>query len=275
METKLSIIIPSLNETYYLPKVLRSIKKQKFNDMEVIVVNAGKYAAIRKIGKKFKVRVVDCEIDSHGPAFARNVGADAAHGEILLFLDADVILPENFLKKAIEEFEERCLGIAGVYARPDSNKIFDEMFWQFYNLIIFAMKILRPEASGFCLFCRKDIHDQIKGFDREITYREDADYTTRAAKYARYGVLKIPILISVRRFVKEGRVRLLLKYIVLSAKGMFHKIKKDVGYTFGDYTGKITRHVKKHAKRIYKKSIDVSKKVYRRSIKTTKEIANA
>jgi len=275
MKPKLSIIIPSLNETYYLPRVLQSIKKQKFEDKEVIVVNAGKYKVIRKIGKKFKAKVVDCSVDPHGPAYARNVGAKAARGEILLFLDADVIMPENFLKNSIEEFEKRYLGVAGVYARPHSDKIFDEMFWQFYNFIIFMMKILRPEASGFCLFCRKDIHDQINGFDREITYREDADYTTRAAKYARYGVLKMPILISVRRFRKEGRARMLLKYIVLSAKGLFHKIREDVGYTFGEYTGKIRRRVKKHAKRFYKSSMDVSKKVYKKSADVAIKIARA
>jgi len=271
MKTKLSIIIPSLNETYYLPRVLKSINKQRFQEKEVIVVNAGGYAAIRKIGKRFGARVIDCTVDPHGPAFARNVGANAARGEILLFLDADVIMPENFLKNSIEEFEKRYLGIAGVYARPHSDKIFDEMFWQFYNLVVFVMKTLRPEASGFCLFCRKDIHEKIKGFDRTITYREDADYTTRAAKYARYGLLKMPILISVRRFRKEGRLRLLLKYLVLSAKGLVRTIREDVGYTFGDYT----HRMKKHAKRIYRGSIKVSKKVYHKSVGTARKIINA
>lgn len=262
----LSIIIPSLNETYYLPRVLKSIKEQNYS-CEVIVVNAGNYEEIKKIGEDgadgagaCEVKVIDCIVDSHGPAYARNVGAEAAQGDILLFLDADVMLPEAFLADCMYEFEKKGLGIAGVYAIPHSDSRFDRFIWHIYNIGMGIMAKIRPEASGFCLFCKKEVHNIIGGFDKTITYREDADYTTRASRQGqgKYGILKPRILISVRRFRNEGRLKMLGKYICLGIKGMFRTIKEDVGYSFGDY-------------QLYK----ISKKIYRSSIGTAKKIIEA
>jgi len=102
---KISIIIPTLNEEKYLPKLLESIKKQDFKDYEVIVADAGSTDNTKKIAKKFKARVVKGGMPGPG----RNRGAEAAKGELLFFFDSDVKLPKGFLKKAHDEMEKRFL----------------------------------------------------------------------------------------------------------------------------------------------------------------------
>ena len=99
----LSIIIPTLNEEYHLPLLLSSIKEQQKDppDYEIIIADAGSKDKTLEIAKSF-----GCKITKGGlPAKGRNEGAKIAQGDLLLFLDADTILPENSLKRFLTEFE--------------------------------------------------------------------------------------------------------------------------------------------------------------------------
>ena len=114
----ISIIIPTLNEESYLPLLLRSIQLQTYKgDYEIIVGDAKSTDKSRTIAQKFGCLVVD----GGNPAQGRNAGAKVAKGDILVFLDADVQLPRNFLDNAISEFESRYLEVACSTAKPLSN----------------------------------------------------------------------------------------------------------------------------------------------------------
>lgn len=98
----LSIVIPAKNEEKYLPVLLKSIKWQNFpkSDCEIIVADNHSTDRTRDIAKKYNCRITKGGLPGRG----RNLGAKAAKGEILLFLDADTKLPEkNFLKNALAE----------------------------------------------------------------------------------------------------------------------------------------------------------------------------
>lgn len=229
----ISIVIPTLNEEDRLPELLESIKSQTGAEYEVIVVDAYSEDETRKLAESYGARVVDGGL----PAKARNLGAAAAKGEIILFLDADVVLPApDFLEKTVAEFTEQRLGAATCVVLPMSEKFADKVFHKIFN---FYMKIIRrfsPHAPGFCIFCRKDIHDAICGFDEEIKLAEDHDYVSRAGKITRFNILKShPILVSVRRFDRDGRLNIALRYlaaeIYIQTKG---PIKSDIfKYRFG------------------------------------------
>ena len=73
----LSIIIPTYNEEEYLPVLLESIKKQNFNDYEVIVADANSTDRTREIAKEYGCLIVDGGL----PAVGRNNGAKVAKGE--------------------------------------------------------------------------------------------------------------------------------------------------------------------------------------------------
>ena len=84
----LSIIIPTYNEEEYLPVLLDSIKKQNFEDYEVIIADANSTDKTREIASEY-----GCIITEGGmPAVGRNNGAKIAKGEYLLFLDSDLKL---------------------------------------------------------------------------------------------------------------------------------------------------------------------------------------
>ena len=111
----LSIIIPTLNEENYLPLLLAEIKKQDFDDYEIIVADANSGDDTLRVAKAF-----GCKVTQGGlPAKGRNEGAKIASGDLLLFIDADaVFLPENFLKDLVEKFQKRNLDIASLKFIP-------------------------------------------------------------------------------------------------------------------------------------------------------------
>lgn len=105
---KISIIIPTYNEEEFLPDLLKSIKRQDFKDLEVIIADANSTDKTVEIAKSYMCKVVPGGL----PAVGRNNGAKVAKGEILLFLDADSVLTNNYITSTIEEFELHNLGIA-------------------------------------------------------------------------------------------------------------------------------------------------------------------
>ncbi|MFH1047053.1 MAG: glycosyltransferase [Patescibacteria group bacterium] len=229
----LSIVIPTYNEEKYLPFLLRSITAQSTDDYEIIVADNRSKDKTRELALLAGARVVDGGL----PAAGRNAGASAAQGDIILFLDADVILPDpRFVENTVAEFRRRKLGVATCKIDPLSDKKVDKYLHEGFNYFMWVTSAVTPHAPGFCIFARRDVHEQIGGFDEEIKLAEDHDYVERAGKVAKFRVLKshrIPV--SVRRLDKDGRFKTFIKYLAaeihLRTKGA---IKSDLfRYRFG------------------------------------------
>ena len=223
----LSIVIPTLNEQNYLPKLLESIKKQSYKDYEIIVADANSSDNTRQIARK-----LGCKLTGSGglPAVGRNNGAKIAKGDVLFFIDADVILDKDFLEKSLLEFESRKLGVAGCFIRPIGNNILDKMFFGIFNFWIFSTQLFYPNASGSGIFCRRKLHEEIKGFDETIKLSEDMDYVKRAGKIAKFRILmKAKSHVAMRRFEKEGRLKVGLKLLLsVFHRLIFGEIRSDV-----------------------------------------------
>lgn len=231
----LSIIIPTFNEEKYLPVLLKSIKAQTYKPLEVIVSDAFSQDDTRKIAKSNACVVVDGGL----PPVARNNGAKNAKGDILLFLDADVRLPSQFLEETITEMKRRKLDIASCYVAPMSNLKIDKLMHSFANYYLRLTQSVNPHIPGFCIFVKRSLHQKIKGFDESIILGEDHDYVKRAKRYKKFSYLncyKIPV--SVRRLTKEGRLRFALKYLAVELHMIFlgKVISPIVSYKFGDYS---------------------------------------
>lgn len=232
----LSIIIPTLNEEDYLPLLLGSIKKQNFNeDYEIIIADAGSEDRTLEIAKKY-----GCKIVSGGlPAKGRNEGAKVAKGDLFLFVDSDTILPGYFLEKALKEFKERNLDLAGFFLYPyQGNKFLKFLYNLFYNWwpALAGEKIL-PHASNTILV-KKKLHQKLGGFDEEIKIGEDHAYAREAAKMGRFGIIRSSsILVLTRRFKYDGWLNTYLKYILCEIFMVLGKnIKSDIFEYRFDYS---------------------------------------
>ena len=230
----LSIIIPTLNEERFLPALLFSIKEQGFIDYEIIVADAGSEDSTLKIVKKYGCRTVTGGL----PAVGRNNGAKVARGDYLLFLDADVILPKDFLKTAINEFENRNLDIASCRMIPLSSKKIDFILHGLVNSYLLITQYFYPHAPGFCILTKKNIHNAINGFNEKLKLAEDHDYAKRAKRYGKFRIFSLPkIFVSVRRLEKDGRFNISIKYLSAEIhRIILGEIRTNVfNYKFGHY----------------------------------------
>lgn len=205
-----SIVIPTYNEEDYLPILLDSIRKQDFTDYEVIVADANSTDKTREIAREYGCTVVEGGL----PAVGRNNGASVAKGELLLFLDSDLQLTEDYLAKVLYEFKMERLGIAITQMLPISNKVEDKLFHDFANYFMISVENIKPHGAGcYGIIAKKKLHDECGGFDESLTFGEDTDYIERLAKKEPFRVLRnAKIGVSTRRLEEEGLTTLIQQY---------------------------------------------------------------
>lgn len=207
---KISIVIPALNEEKDLPILLESIRKQDFDDYEIIVADANSTDRTAGIARKYGAKVVAGGMPGPG----RNNGARVAKGEFLYFFDSDVRLPKDFLKNTYEEMKRNDINLATCRIRPLSSKLIDRMLHSMMNGFLRMIQYINPHAPGFCILVKRYLFNRVKGFDETIRVAEDHNFVKRASRYSPLRVLKsAKIEVSVRRLKKEGRLKLILKYL--------------------------------------------------------------
>lgn len=232
----LSIIIPTLNEEKYLPLLLKSIQAQEFGDYEIIVADAASKDKTVEIARNFGCKVIAGGL----PAKGRNEGAKVAKGELLLFLDADVVLPKGFLKEFLEKFKNKKLDIASCGLQATERGIIYRLGEKLWNLYFKLNQYFFPCAGSFCILVKKKLHQKLRGFDETIRVGEDFDYVRRVKKMGKFHFFLSPsFLISARRFEEEGLVRTLFKYLAIEFQQIFFgPIRKDFNYNFNHYSKK-------------------------------------
>ena len=110
---QISVVIPAYNEEKFLPKCLKSLKRQKTSlKYEIIVVNNNSKDKTGEVAKKHKVKVINEK--KQGVGQARKTGTENAKGEIIVHVDADTIVFPDYLEKIWAHFEKDkklvCLG---------------------------------------------------------------------------------------------------------------------------------------------------------------------
>jgi len=105
---KISIIIPTFNRPQSIKRCVESITNNNFKDYEVIVVSDGENLDNDKIIYNWKKdkRIKYIRTRHRGPGSARNEGIKIARGEIVVFLDDDCVVSNNWIKNIYEEHQK-------------------------------------------------------------------------------------------------------------------------------------------------------------------------
>jgi glycosyltransferase involved in cell wall biosynthesis len=94
---RISIVIPAYNEQYHLGLCLEAIKHQTVKPYQVIVVDNNSTDMSVEIAKSYRfVKLIHAT--KQGIVFARNAGFDAAKGSVIARIDADTILPNDWVE---------------------------------------------------------------------------------------------------------------------------------------------------------------------------------
>ena len=181
-----SIIIPVHNGGDKFRKCLLSVKALRTPPKEVIVVEDGYSDGTWKLAEKFDMHVVKRPV-SGGPARARNLGAHHAKGDLLLFIDADVTIPNDMIEQVVKPFQDDP-GLDALIGSYDDKPFESNFLSQYKNLLHhYVHQISNRDAYTFwgaCGAIRRDVFLKIGGFDKR--YRrpsiEDIDLGYRLKK---------------------------------------------------------------------------------------------
>ena len=201
------MILPAYNEERYLGKTLNHLNrakdfllKRKGIDAEIIVVDNGSTDSTASIALSSGAKVI--KEPQRSIARARNVGANGAGGSLLVFVDADVIVPESLLWRISEAMkDEGCLGGA-VDTIYQPCELWVRVYLQAWRLV----GKLAGMAQGATQFCRSEIFVGLRGYDETMYMGEDVDFYWRLKRFAKRQrtsvcfIRDIQVIPSTRRF---------------------------------------------------------------------------
>jgi glycosyltransferase involved in cell wall biosynthesis len=104
-----SVIVPTYNEEKDIAKTLFYLSRLSYKYKEIIIVDSGSKDRTKEIilnySKKYPFIRGIFEKERNGVSSARNLGIKNSRGEIIIILNADVLLPSNFIKKILPHYE--------------------------------------------------------------------------------------------------------------------------------------------------------------------------
>jgi len=175
----ISIVTPTYNASRFIPDLLGSIFRQAVDDMEVIIVDDRSTDNTAELAKQYPVRLIEMERNG-GPAKARNKGVKEARGDIIFFLDSDVVVLDGTVKAVKEYFKKnpsaKC--VIGICDTMSLNKGFVPHYMAMFEYIHL---IGTPEnkVSVFAPRCgaiRRDFFLEIGGYNESYKGADVEDF---------------------------------------------------------------------------------------------------
>ncbi len=202
-----SIIIPTLNEEKYLPRLLESLSRQLFRDFEVVIVDGGSSDKTIEIAMMYADKVV---VERCNQSKARNIGASISNGEYLVFLDADAVVDPLFLKKARDIFAKyEHANVKCIVGRPEPialTKIGRTAFA--FGWLLCRVKATFPGYMG--ILVERSIFKRAGGFNPDLAYGEDLDFLIRVSSSTKIAYPKDLVVYSdTRRWMKNGKINII------------------------------------------------------------------
>jgi len=191
-----SFIVPAWNEEAVLGRTLDALKtaaQRLAVPHEILVVEDASSDRTAEIGRERGARVIS--INRRQIAAARNAGAGAAGGGLLVFVDADTSVNPEVVKAAVEAVGRGAVGggcrvrFGGplpVYARvlvPILNRVYG----------------LTGMAAGCFLFCTRAAFKAVGGFDEQLFASEECQMSLALKRQGRFVILREHVVTSARK----------------------------------------------------------------------------
>ena len=132
---KISVITPTYNEKETLEKCIESLGGQSYGDFEIIIIDDGSSDGTLEILKNLKRTLSNFKFSRQnhkGAGAARNYGASFAKGEILVFVDADMVFDKDFLKNLTSPIKDK--KAKGTFSEEEYVSNWDNIWARCWNI---------------------------------------------------------------------------------------------------------------------------------------------
>lgn len=205
---KISIVIPTLDEEESIGTLVSRLRRTAGEALhEILIADGGSRDRTAEYARRSGARVIDCA--GKGRALQMNRGAAAASGDILYFLHADTLPPEDFdrsIRLAVHKgFNAGCFRLKF----DDPNPVLRSYAW----FTRFDIDLFRFGDQS--LFVTRKLFERIGGFDESLLLMEDQEIVARLRKEGRFRLLGEAVVTSARRYRKNGILRLQLIFALI------------------------------------------------------------
>jgi glycosyltransferase involved in cell wall biosynthesis len=198
MNPRYSFIIPAYNEEALIGRTLDALRESAAHlegGFEIIVANDGSTDRTPEIARQKGARIID--VKKRQIAAVRNAGASIAIGQILIFVDADTLVPANTVV-AMEKLLQ-CPGVVAGGARLDFDR--PPPWWGrigagFFLFIYFAQRL----AAGGFLFTRRDAFEKAGRWDERYFAGEEIHLSRALKRLGKLRIVREPVITSARKF---------------------------------------------------------------------------
>ena len=201
--TKISIILPVLNEASAIAQTLIALQPLREAGHEVIVVDGGSHDNTITLSKPYADKIIQ---KSRGRSRQMNDGAKSASHEILLFLHGDTFLPARADRLIIEGMKS----MGSRWGRFDVKLSGKHPLLRIIEILMnWRSRLSRIATGDQAIFVKRELFEAIGGFP-EINLMEDIALCKILKKYDRPLCLYQPVLTSSRRWEEKGLLRTIL-----------------------------------------------------------------
>ncbi|MFW9973377.1 MAG: glycosyltransferase [Candidatus Odinarchaeota archaeon] len=247
-KAKISVIIPTYNEENNIRKSLLAIKRQKCSiPYEIVVADGQSTDNTVSIAKKYAKVYISPQ---KGKSPQLNHAVTKSSGDLLIFLDADTLIDENFIQKVYKIFERHksliaCSarvkyydGRALSFKIGSQNYIITNYFFLNFNMHIwYFFKTLfgYPELIGCNIIVRRETFFKVGGFKQlpqgligiDKVFSDSLIYLTRKMKKGKIRTLNFVSVLTSGRFLSIRRsLGRITQY--RSKKDVFYDLAKDI-----------------------------------------------
>ncbi len=226
----ISFIVPAHNEESMLPRTLSSLRvaaDELKRPYEIIVVDDDSTDATSEISLSHGatlVRVAHRQIGA-----VRNAGAANASGEMLVFVDADTVVPPETLRDAVAAMEDGAIGGGAGVVFDDPRGWWGRAMIGLWNAISRRMRL----AAGCFVFVRRGAFEAIGGFDKNYFAGEEIILSTALKQHGRFVVLPSTVITSARKvhlYTKLETLGLMLRLLFSGKKAWQRREGLDMWY---------------------------------------------
>jgi glycosyltransferase involved in cell wall biosynthesis len=200
----ISVVIPAYNEEKMLPATLKSLAALDRKPDEVIVVNGGSTDKTVAIAKKYGAKVIT--VPHYTIGYSREMGLEAARGDILVYTDADTVHPRDWLTK-IEQTLMRpgVSGVFGTFRVPDGPwwyRFYINILQPVLNQLWFWVGV--PFATGQNIGCWRKKLIAMGGVPKDFKIAEDIEIARRLQKVGKLVFRQDLVVVASGRRGNEG-----------------------------------------------------------------------